>query len=71
MALVRAQRPAHPVRRLGSLIREWGRIGNAGGQRKTLYFESLPDALIACDAFRTLKTRRGYAALPEQLDLPL
>ena len=54
-----------------ALIREWGRIGNAGGRRKALYFESLPDALAACDAFRTQKTKRGYAALPEQLDLPL
>lgn len=54
-----------------AVTREWGRIGNAGGQRQASYFETLPDALAACDNFRTLKTRRGYTALPEQLDLPL
>lgn len=54
-----------------AVIREWGRIGNAGGQRQASYFATLPDALAACDACRAQKTKRGYAALPEQLDLPL
>ena len=49
-----------------AVIREWGRIGNAGGQRQTSYFDTLPDALAACDALRARKTRRGYASLPEQ-----
>ena len=54
-----------------AVIREWGRIGNAGGQRQASYFDTLPDALAACDACRARKARRGYTALPEQLDLPL
>jgi len=54
-----------------AVTREWGRIGNAGGQRQTSYFDTLPDAMAACNTLRARKARRGYTALPEQLDLPL
>jgi len=48
-----------------AVIREWGRIGNAGGQRQASYFDTLPEALAACDAFRARKAKRRYAAAPE------
>ena len=54
-----------------AVIREWGRIGNDGGQTLTSYFDTLPEAHDASSALKALKTKRGYAALPEQLDLPL
>ena len=37
----------------------------------TSYFRTLPEALEASDALKVRKAKRGYAALPEQLDLPL
>jgi len=54
-----------------AVIREWGRLGNEGGQTLTTYFDTLPDALADCETLRARKAKRGYAALPEQLDLPL
>jgi len=54
-----------------SLIREWGRIGNEGGQSDTAFYASRHDALSACDAVKAAKLRRGYVAQAEQLDLPL
>jgi len=54
-----------------ALIREWGRLGNDGGQSDTALYASELDALSACDALRAVKTRRGYSAKAEQLDLPL
>jgi predicted DNA-binding WGR domain protein len=54
-----------------ALIREWGRIGHDGGQSAAVLYTSERDALSACDTLKALKTRRGYAAQAEQLDLPL
>jgi len=54
-----------------ALIREWGRLGNDGGQSDTAFYPSELDALNACTALKTAKMRRGYAAQAEQLDLPL
>ena len=54
-----------------SLVREWGRLGNDGGQSDTAFYASRHGALSACDAVRTAKMRRGYVAQAEQLDLPL
>jgi len=54
-----------------AVIREWGRLGNEGGQTLTSYFATLPEALAMCDTLRMRKVRRGYTALSEQLDLPL
>ena len=54
-----------------AVIREWGRIGNDGGQTLTSYFATLPEALEASNALKVRKAKRGYAALPEQRDLPL
>ncbi len=54
-----------------AVIREWGRIGNDGGQTLASYFDTLPKALEASHALKTRKTRRGYIVQAEQLDLPL
>lgn len=54
-----------------SLIREWGRIGNDGGQSDITLYVSEPDALSACHTLKIAKMRRGYIAKAEQLDLPL
>jgi len=53
------------------LIREWGRIGNNGGESDSALYPSELDALSACDAMKAAKIRRGYSAMAEQLDLPL
>ena len=54
-----------------AVIREWGRLGNEGGQTLTSYFATLSEALAMCDVLRMRKIRRGYTAIPEQLGLPL
>ncbi len=54
-----------------AFLREWGRIGEQGGQGMTVFYDSECAALSACNAFKVVKTRRGYTARPEQLDLPL
>lgn len=54
-----------------AFIREWGRIGNDGGQSETAFYGTESDALDACNALKALKIRRGYAPRAEQLDLPL
>ena len=53
-----------------AVIREWGRIGNDGGQTLASYFDTLPEALEASDAVKTRKSKRGYVAQAEQLNLP-
>lgn len=54
-----------------AVVREWGRIGSRGGQRRTEWFSNLRDACEAQEALRRQKEGRGYVARPEQLWLPL
>lgn len=42
------------------LIREWGRIGSAGGQRLINYAESREDAEAKMAKLISQKNRRGY-----------
>ncbi|MFD1156703.1 WGR domain-containing protein [Roseovarius aestuarii] len=42
------------------LIREWGRIGSAGGQRMTDYVTSREEAQAAHTKLSKQKCRRGY-----------
>ena len=51
------------------LIREWGRIGSAGGQTKVDYLGSKQAAEAAMKRLKTAKNRRGYATIPVQLEL--
>ncbi len=51
------------------LIREWGRIGMAGGQRKVEYHATHANAVAALIGLKTAKLRRGYATIPVQLRL--
>ena len=41
------------------LIRNWGRIGTAGQERRD-WFASMPDAIAEQDRWRRIKTGRGY-----------
>jgi len=50
--------------------REWGRIGEQGGQAMTAFYASEGEALKACRLHQDRRCRRGYVSLPEQLDLP-
>lgn len=54
-----------------ALSREWGRIGDQGGQSMTAFYANEGEALSACNALKALKARRGYAPCAEQLELPL
>lgn len=54
-----------------ALIREWGRIGNDGGQSETDYYASERDALNECNLIKSAKIKRGYVSQAVQLDLPL
>lgn len=51
--------------------REWGRIGDIGGQTMTAFHDTEGEALDACLALRAVESRRGYVAKPKQLSLPL
>ena len=51
------------------LIREWGRIGSAGGQTKVDYLTSKQDAEAAMKRLKAAKNKRGYATIPVQLEL--
>ena len=51
------------------LIREWGRIGSAGGQTKVDYLCSKQAAEAAMKRLKTIKNKRGYATIPVQLEL--
>ena len=42
------------------LIREWGRIGSAGGQRMVDYAETKEEAEAALDRLSAQRCRRGY-----------
>lgn len=42
------------------LIREWGRIGTAGGQKMVDYAETREEAEAALDKLSSQKCRRGY-----------
>lgn len=42
------------------LIREWGRIGSTGGQRKVDYTNSEKEAVAALHKLSEDKCRRGY-----------
>jgi predicted DNA-binding WGR domain protein len=42
------------------LVREWGRIGSAGGQGMVDYTASRADAKAALDKLSNQKCRRGY-----------
>lgn len=42
------------------LIREWGRIGSAGGQRMIDYTETKEEAEAALNKLSAPKCRRGY-----------
>lgn len=54
-----------------ALVKEWGRIGSKGGQRRTEWHTSAETALEALSAAKLSKERRGYVARPVQLWLPL
>jgi len=51
------------------LVREWGRIGAAGGQSKRAYFGSWEDCDAGLQKIKSTKARRGYATIPVQLEL--
>jgi predicted DNA-binding WGR domain protein len=51
------------------LMREWGRIGAAGGQSKRAYFGSREDCEAELQKIELTKVRRGYATIPIQLEL--
>ena len=51
------------------LVREWGRIGNSGGQSLVEYLPSEAEALAALASLKSTKSRRGYAPIPVQLEL--
>lgn len=51
------------------LVREWGRIGAAGGQRMDQYLASEFEAKAAMNKLKSLKNNRGYATIPVQLEL--
>jgi predicted DNA-binding WGR domain protein len=51
------------------LVREWGRIGAAGGQSKRTYFASRADCEAELQKIKSTKARRGYATIPIQLEL--
>lgn len=42
------------------LVREWGRIGTAGGQRMIDYTETKDEAVAALNKLSAKKCRRGY-----------
>ena len=50
-------------------IREWGRIGAAGGQKMVEYLASEGEALSALEKIKRVKNSRGYATIPVQLTL--
>ena len=54
-----------------ALVREWGRIGAHGGQRKEEWHVSEAVALAECERIKRQKERKGYITRPEQLSLPL
>jgi len=54
-----------------AFVREWGRIGNSGGQQTTAFFDCEADALNACELLKILKIHRGYIVQPQQLTLSL
>ena len=51
------------------LIRQWGRIGEDGGQERCEYFENADLAQARHDELRDLKVRRGYAGTGYQIRL--
>lgn len=51
------------------LIREWGRIGAAGGQKMVEYLASEGEALLALEKIKRAKNNRGYATIPVQLEM--
>lgn len=51
------------------LLREWGRIGSAGGQRLAEYLPTQGEAEAALRKLKLSKNRRGYATIPVQLEL--
>ncbi len=51
------------------LLREWGRIGAAGGQRLAEYLPTRDAAETALQKLKMAKNRRGYATIPVQLEL--
>lgn len=51
------------------LVREWGRIGAAGGQKMVEYWPSQVAAETALAELKKIKGRRGYAVIPVQLVL--
>lgn len=51
------------------LIREWGRIGTSGGQRRIAYHTTEDAALKALADIKAAKLRRGYAPIPVQLEM--
>lgn len=51
-----------------TLAREWGRIGTRG-RSQIDWFETEKEAQCAMLSLKTLKSRRGYFAKPEQLSL--
>lgn len=51
------------------LVREWGRIGANGGQRKLAYFTSFEDCDLAFQTIKSAKGKRGYVTCPVQLEL--
>jgi len=42
------------------LFREWGRIGNRGGQTRSDYWQTLEEAVQAFERVKREKLKRGY-----------
>lgn len=51
------------------LVREWGRIGAAGGRKMVAYLDSESDALTELENAKRAKNKRGYATIPVQLEM--
>ncbi len=53
----------------GCVLREWGRIGASGGQQRAEYLPTQDAAEAVLQRHKSAKCRRGYAAIPVQLEL--
>lgn len=53
-----------------AVVREWGRIGSRGGQRRIEWHASYKSAVEVLAGIKQGKERRGYVARPVQLDFP-
>ena len=54
-----------------SVLREWGRLGHAGGRVRMESHTSEHAAQAALSAWKQRKERRGYVSMGFQMELPL